>query len=176
MVHETWNAVHRHRSYGCIVDDGVHDKLRFIVHCQCPLDLRVSFFHPCLAQVRYGLVIVAVVPRVQGSGCVASEFAANAVWLHSVFCPCFLIAECLFISARTSEIQLFLQNGLLAQIREDRIVEVQIGFAAPHALQALLVGMVMSDAAHADNIAVLLEALGEHAPVVRRNTYCCGLS
>lgn len=126
MIYESRDAVHRHRSHRCIVYDGVHDKLRFVVHGQSSLNFGVSFLHPCLAQARNFIVVVAVVPTVQRPRCIRTELAADAVWLHSVFCPSFLVTKSLFVSALTSEIQLFLQNGLLSQVCKDRIIEIQI--------------------------------------------------
>lgn len=52
MIYESRNAVHRHRSYRRIVDDGIHDKLRFVIHGQSSLNLGISLLHPCLAQAR----------------------------------------------------------------------------------------------------------------------------
>ena len=104
MVDESRNTVHRHRSDAGVVDDSIHNKLRLIVYRQSPLDFRFSFFHPFLTQAWHFFVVVTVVPTIQRAGCVAPEFATDSVWLHSVFCPRFLIAECLIVGFRAGEI------------------------------------------------------------------------
>lgn len=172
MVNQTRNAVHWHGSNACVVNDCVHNKLRFIVYRQRPLDFRFSFFHPFLTQAWRFFVVVAVVPTIQRAGCVAPEFATDSVWFHSVFCPRFLIPKCLIVGFRAGEIQFFFEYGLFSQICKYGIIEVEICFSTPHSFETLLVSMVMPDTTYANNIAVLFETLGKHTAVVRCDAYC----
>ena len=99
MVNQAGNAIQRHRS-GCFAGEiEVCNELIFgcALNGKRSIDVCACFVNPFAGQNRLLAVFVGIVPGVQRGLIVASHCAGYAARFVPIFCPCFLIAECLIV-------------------------------------------------------------------------------
>lgn len=105
-----------------------------------------------------GSELLCKVPRVQGLRGIGPEESGNDRGFVAVFGEPFLVAEYFVVlGGDTGRVDFLLQHGLLTDVRESRPVEVEPGFAGPHAVESLLIREIGADRDDADDEAVFSE-------------------
>ena len=165
MVDISGNGINRHRTIAVIRNVNLHDHLIYSRrrHIQGTIDVRRGLMHEIRRKGRERAEIVGKRPTFQRASLRRYKHTGNHVRLIAILCPRFLVTEHLIVYRSILIVDLFIEDRLLSDVREDRIVKRKTSRPGEHFRQALRVRVIRTNTAHTDNVTMFHERLIERA-------------